>query len=135
MSLLAANTSEDDPVCSTQTPRVRVILRTADQYPLWKARVIDACWAATRMNLFDVSDNECIANMRETSEAKDAPLKEQAKLKHLLTGLPSVLVIATTSLHDDHVTRSYCFSAVRNSLRIGLPLYSATMAKEGQSDL
>jgi hypothetical protein len=41
------------------TRHVAVILRTADQYHLWKARISTACWSATRANVFDVSDEDC----------------------------------------------------------------------------
>ena len=34
-------------------------LRTADQYPLWLARLTDVCWAQTRMDITTIRDVDC----------------------------------------------------------------------------
>ena len=36
-----------------------IVLRTADQYPMWKARVGDLCWSATGKDIFGVTDEQC----------------------------------------------------------------------------
>ena len=36
-----------------------LVLRTAEQYDMWKARVADACWAATGKDIFAVDDDDC----------------------------------------------------------------------------
>ncbi len=46
-----------------------VILRTADQYDIWRARVADACWSATCKDVFTISDEECKLAI-QTLEAK-----------------------------------------------------------------
>ena len=53
MSLTAAMT-ETSAIAAT-----KVLLKTADQYIVWKARVADACWAATHRDVFTVEDADC----------------------------------------------------------------------------
>ena len=48
MSLMSTKTSDETAKCST-------ILKTADQYVIWKARVADVCWAATHKSIFDIT--------------------------------------------------------------------------------
>ena len=43
------------------TSKCAIVLRTADQYPMWKARVGDVCWSATGKDIFAVKDEECKA--------------------------------------------------------------------------
>lgn len=37
---------------------VKILLKTADQFTLWKARVRVACWAATKKNVFELKQEE-----------------------------------------------------------------------------
>jgi len=48
-----------------------VLLKTADQYDIWKARVTDACWAATTRNVFNVTDEDCTRGLDAFVEAKE----------------------------------------------------------------
>ena len=54
----------DSSAAATGLRPVAVILRTADQYRLWKARVSTACWSATRADVFAVSDEDCDKSMK-----------------------------------------------------------------------
>ena len=44
---------------SSVSSKCPVVLKTADQYDIWKARVADACWSATAKDVFSISDEEC----------------------------------------------------------------------------
>ena len=68
-----------------------VILKTADQYDIWKNRVTDACCT---MNVFNLTDEDCSRAMDEFVEAKEAGEKKQ-------NWVATCWQIITTSLHDD----------------------------------
>ena len=46
---------------SSKTP----LLRTADQYAVWKARIYTACWAACQIDIFLLKDNDCEQLLRK----------------------------------------------------------------------
>ena len=128
----AAATDADGARNSNHT--VKVILRNAEQYHLWRARVSAACWAATRANVFAISDDECDA-------ANEAYNKGDTKLD--LVG--KCWSIITNALHDDlfiklsHVKQGHIASLIeeiRLALLVNiaedvqplrLELYAATM--------
>src|SRR5690349_3773284 len=92
---------------SYSTTRSRVILRSAENYDIWRIRVSAECWAATRKELFEISQEQVDAF---NSEIKTAPTKKDK------TGLDydwvtQIWGILTTSLHDElllktrHITK------------------------------
>jgi hypothetical protein len=46
------------------------MLKTADQYDVWRSRVADACWAATAKDVFMLADDECTRAQQALEEAK-----------------------------------------------------------------
>ena len=62
MSLTAETTAK--------TSKCSVVLKTADQYDIWKARVTDSCWSATLKDVFTIADEECKHAINEL-EKKD----------------------------------------------------------------
>ena len=52
------------------------LLKTADQYLAWKARVFDKCWVITGRDLATVTDEQCVAAMK-TMEAKEPDKQEK----------------------------------------------------------
>ena len=73
---------------------VKVILRTADQYSLWKVRVSAACWSATRIHIFNTTDTECDA-------ASDAFAAGDLKLDWV----GRCWLIITSAIHDDLIMK------------------------------
>lgn len=124
------------------------VLKTADQYDVWKARVADACWSATGKDIFSLTDEACqfgIAALEEKAVDK--------KDKKAVDWLGKCWLIVTGSLHDDlyrkvsHVPRGQlrvllneiCHALVVNNLDevqpLRLELYGASMVKDCNSDL
>jgi histone deacetylase 1/2 len=130
---LSATTSDDS--------RVRVILRTADQYHLWRARVNGYCWAATRINIFTITDDEC--NDLLSHELKN----EQADT------IGRCWTLICNSLHDElflklvHVKHGHIqtlMAEIRSALLVNivediqplrLELYAASMQRDCNNDL
>lgn len=48
-----------------------VILRTADQYELWKCRIHALCWSKTNVSIFEVSSADCLERKEKGKGAKD----------------------------------------------------------------
>lgn len=131
---------------SSSTPRCTLILRSADQYHLWKARVADACYAAVYKDVFAITDNDCRAAIQELEEKQGS---DRAKFEWV----GKIWSILTSSLHDDvyrkvnHIQRGYIKSlldeishtlVVNNMEEVGplrLELYGGTMEKDGSNDL
>ena len=44
-----------DDLQSTAPRMTRVVLKTADQFDIWSARIAGECWAATRLEIFEVT--------------------------------------------------------------------------------
>ena len=125
---------------------LKCVLKTADQYDMWKARVSDACWCATTKDVFNVSDEECkkAIAVLEDPEVKGEPKGEW---------VGKCWTIITSSLHDDvymkvtHVSRGLIKSLlteiahalVVNNLEevapLRLELYNGSMQKDCGSDL
>jgi hypothetical protein len=148
MSLTSAMTESSTLKCS-------VLLRTADQYPIWKSRVTDACWAATHKDVFAITDEDCkiaVGDFEAAATAKMAKKKGEAPV-----GPPDWVgkcwMIITSALHDDvyskisHVRRGAIQSllgeiqqalVVNNMEEVAplrLELYGGTMQKDANNDL
>ena len=133
---------------SAAASKCSVILKTADQYDIWKSRVTDACWCATAKNVFNLSDDEC-KHAIELLEHPDTKPEHKAAADWV----GKCWTIITTSLHDEvyvkvtHVSRGLIKSLlseishamVVNNLEevqpLRLELYGATMQKDCGSDL
>jgi hypothetical protein len=133
---------------------IRISLRTAEQYHLWKARVHAACWAATRLDVFTITNEVCdtLAASPSTSEEKDKPrpASESPKVKD---PVGKCWTLITGSLHDDlfiklvHVQSGHIASLmaeIRSALLVNiaedaqplrLELYGASMQKDCNNDL
>jgi hypothetical protein len=139
------------------TTKAAVILKTADQYDLWKARIADMCWAATGKDLFKLADDECEAAL-EALEGDDdvedaAAAAAAAKAKAKAQWVHKCWTLVTCSLHDDiyrkvnHVERGHMSTLLKeishalvvNNLEevqpLRLELYGASMLKDCGSDL
>ena len=115
-----------------------------DQYDIWKARVTDACWSATLMNVFDVTDEKSAISELE---------KKVPDNKHKFEWVGKCWTILTSSLHDDlyrrvnHTPRGFIKSLlneISHALVVNnfedvaplrLELYGATMQKDCSNDL
>ena len=140
---------------SETAAKCSIVLKTADQYDLWKARVSDACWAATHKNLFDVSDEDCKATLAAFEDAAERKAKAK-KPDEVVQGpqdwVAKCWMIVTGSLHDVYrkvcqVPRGFLCSLLKeishalvvNNLEevapLRLELYGATMQKDAGNDL
>ena len=124
------------------------LLKTADQYHAWKARVVDRCWALTGRDITAVTDQACEQAITKAFGQID---KEEVKVGDNWVG--KCWLTLTAALHDDllvkvaHVPRGHIHSLlteislalVLNSAEevqpLRLELYGATMIKDGNSDL
>ena len=150
MSLNSDETSGEDL-------SLKIKLRSADQYPLWLARITDLCWAKTKIDISSVKDTDCGAKVvvasygrgRKSSLADDSDDEKE--------GLPPWVqkcwLIITTSLHDEvylkvqHIKRGMIASllneihkcvllcATEEIVPTRINLYAATMEREGRGDL
>jgi hypothetical protein len=120
------------------------LLKTADQFLAWKARVFDKCWAVTGHDLSQVTDEECQLALKTCVEEK-VPAKRD-------NWVSQCWLIITGSLHDDLLLK---VTAPRGNIRsllndinlslminhaeevtpLRLELYGATMVKDGNNDL
>jgi len=123
---------------SDATTKVKIILKNAEQYQLWKARVSAACWAATRQDIFEVTDQTCLRALEGF---------DKGEVKHDWVG--KCWIIITSSLHDElflktaHVRSGHIaglLKEIRAALLVNiaediqplrLELYSATMQANG----
>ena len=121
------------------------LLKTADQYMAWKARVVDKCWALTGKDISLVTDHIC-------EQALTKALAEDAKAD-AANWVGKCWLTITTALHDDilvkvaHVPRGHIqallieisqalmLHSAEEIQPLRLELYGATMVKEGNSDL
>jgi len=122
-------------------PSVKVVLRTADQYNLWKVRVSASCWAATRKHVFNITDEDC-------DEASAAYERGDTKLDWV----GKSWMIITSAIHDDLIMKlshvedgkiASLIEEIRSALLVNiaediqplrLELYAATMSANN-SDL
>lgn len=133
---------------SSAASKCAVLLKTADQYEIWKSRVSDACWCATTKNVFNISDEECKAAI---ALLEDPETKSEHRAGAEWLG--KCWTIITISLHDEvylkitHVSRGLLkslLSEIGHALVVTtleevqplrLELYGATMQKDCGSDL
>jgi len=98
-------------------------LRTADQYPAWKVRVADKCWALTGKDIFVVQRDACAAALlaQTKAEAKSADF-----------WVNKCWLTITAALHDDllvkvaHVERGNIPGLLAE---LGLPLWSTPLRR------
>ena len=132
----------------TAQDRCPVVLKTADQYPVWKARIGDSCWAACHKDIWTVSNTDCAVAIKEFAEAKGDGRKKQ---KDDWVGRCWLLI--TASLHDDLYTRvahvpkgniatllgeighALVVNTAEDITPLRLQLYGGTMQKDGDNDL
>ena len=123
---------------SVDEKRVKIVLRSADQYLLWKARCAAACWSVAKQNIFEVTDEEC-----------DTASEESKKDPRPTDWVGKCWLIITLALHDElfmkvaHVEHGHIaslFDEIRASLLVSssediqplrIEIYSATMASNG----
>ena len=121
MSLNSEETSGEDL-------SLKIKLRSADQYPLWLARITDLCWAKTKIDVSSVKDSDCGAKAavasygrgRKSSIADDSDDEKE--------GLPPWVqkcwLIITTSLHDEvylkvqHIKRGMIASLLNENTQV-----------------
>ena len=98
------------------------ILRTADQYELWKKRIGDACWSATGKDVLNLDDDDCETAMENVGDDREANMWVFR------------CWIITASLHDDiyrkvsHVKRGMVV-ALLDEINHALVLTSAEEVK------
>jgi transposase InsO family protein len=135
-----------DAAAGSSAIKCTMVLKTVDQYDIWKGRVSDACWSATLKNLFEISDDDCKAAIRKLEE-------KDPKEKHLYDWVGKCWNIITSSIHDEvyrrvnHVPRGLIQSLlteishalVVNNLEevspLRLELYGGSMQKDCGCDL
>jgi uncharacterized protein with PIN domain len=83
-------------VSASAVVKCAVILKTADQYEIWKSRVADACWSTTGLNVFEVTDEEC----KSAVSALEGDAKTKAD-KPAAEWVGKCWTIITSSLHDE----------------------------------
>ena len=94
---------------SVDDKRVKIVLRSADQYLLWKARCAAACWSVAKQNIFEVTDEEC-----------DTASEESKKDPRPTDWVGKCWLIITLALHDElfmkvaHVEQPYCLTLRRD---------------------
>jgi len=122
-------------------PRCAVILKTADQYSVWKSRVGDACWVACHRDIWSVTAKECNVALKDYA----------ADTKSDWVG--RCWMIITSSLHDELYTRvshvqrgqipgllkEIAHALVVNTAEdvqpLRLQVYGGTMQKDADNDL
>jgi hypothetical protein len=138
----------------TSATAVKVLLRTADQYMVWKSRVADACWAATHKDVFALDDGDCKRGIDAFIKAQEdrAKVPKAEAPEGPIDWVGKCWLIITSSLHDDlyrkiNVPRGMIkqlLVEVEHALVINyadavqplrLELYGATMQKDGGNDL
>jgi hypothetical protein len=120
------------------------LLKTADQYLAWRARVYDKCWAVTGHDLSQVTDDECLAGLKAAADEKDASKRDLwvSKSWMIITGsLSDELLLKMTaqrgmirSLLND-INLSLMINNAEEVTPLRLELYGATMQKDGNNDL
>ena len=123
-----------------------LVLKTSDQYDLWRSRVGDTCWAATMKDIWSLNEGECERALGELTHPDQ-------KTPHVHAWVGKCWSIITSSLHDDvyrkvsHIPRGkipsllaeIAFALQRDGAEevapLRLQLYGATMTKDAGNDL
>src|SRR5688572_1509767 len=135
MSLMSASSD----IHSAEEQSIRIpLLKTADQYLAWRARIYDKCWAVTGHDLSQVTDDECLAALKSASDEKDASKRDLwvSKCWMIITGsLSDELLLKMTaqrglirSLLND-INISLMINQAEEVTPLRLELYGATMQK------
>jgi hypothetical protein len=120
----------------------KLLLRTADQYALWKARTSAACWAKTSRDVFIVTDDECGFALLPEGEEQVIPDWVGKAWMTLCESLHDELFIRL--VHVKHGRIATLLSEIRAALLVNLAedvqplrveLYSVSMARDCGSDL
>ena len=77
-----------------------VILRTADQYELWKCRIHATCWAKTKISIFEVKAEECLLERKDKDKDKDKD-KSGKKDKEQDDWVGKCWMLISRSLHNE----------------------------------
>lgn len=123
----------------------KVVLRTADQYTLWKERVAACCWAATRLDVFTLTDAQC-EEMAGESDEKKSDKERQDKIGKCFIIITSLLSdeIFVKVAHIEKGKLASLIAEIRATLAVNsvedinplrVELYSASMARDCQNDL
>jgi hypothetical protein len=119
----------------------KLMLKSGEQYALWKERMSNLCWASTRLDAFALTDLECDKLSKAYDDLKD---------KDILTAqrndvIGKCWIVLTSNLSDElflkvaHVQKGHIASLIaeiRSSLAVGsaedlqplrVELYSANM--------
>lgn len=130
--------SLNDPTSAPGETGRHVVLRTCDQYTLWKARITSTCWAATRKDVFEVTDQECkeASNLFITGGNNAPRIDWVGKCWYLIcASIHDDLIIKLT--HVKHGSIASLIQEIHSALLINISLdvknlrgelYSATMA-------
>src|SRR5687767_8412923 len=125
--IMAAQASASDLNDAYDATKIKMQLRTADQYDLWKYRVANACWTATRMDVFEVTQEQVEACNKEMKDFEKGKNKEFVKPFDWVAKCWNLL---TSTLHDDllvklrHVPRGAIPSLVQE-IRTALTVENA----------
>ena len=123
----------------------KVLLRTADQYNLWKERVSACCWVTTRLDVFTLTDDECDAYTLEQEEKKG----ERDRLDKVGKCYLTIISLLSDDLFIKvaHVPKGKLASLIaeiRSALAVGsaedinplrVELYAVSMVRDCHSDL
>ena len=118
---------------SVEKTSVKTLLRTADQFQLWKARCSAACWSIAKLNIFDVTDGDCSEAKNHEWVAKSWLLITQALHDELFMKVSHVPHGQIQSLMSE-IRSALLVSGTEDIQPLRLELYGATMANTG-SDL
>lgn len=134
---------------NAQDPRCAVVLKTADQYTVWKSRVGDACWAACHKDIWKVNFADCHEALTQYDDKKDVDLATKSKNDWV----GHCWMIITSSLHDElytrvsHVSRgdipgllkeishALVINTAEDVQPLRLKVYGANMQKDADNDL
>jgi hypothetical protein len=140
MSLTAAGSAVVDEL-------PKVVLRSSDQFALWKERVSNLCWAATHVDVFSLSDDQCDRIMKAYDDAK----KDRGG--NVVDVVGKCWVLLTSHLSDEllmkvsHVRKGaiatllfeiragLCVNTMDDVQPLRIELYSASMAQHCNNDL
>jgi hypothetical protein len=127
---------------SASVAHVKLSLRTADQYALWKARISATCWAKTKQNVFDVTDDKCGFGPLPDGQERKIPEWVGIAWMSLIESLHDELFIRL--VHVEHGRIATLQAEIRAALLVNLAedvqplrveLYSASMARDCGQDL
>ena len=123
----------------------RVILKTGEQYAVWKERVSILCWSLTKVDVFQLTDLECAHLTRAYQDRKEGD--------HVIDVVGKCYPILTSYLSDEmllkvaHVPKgqigsliaeiraSLAVSTIEDVQPLRVDLYNACMVRDCRGDL